>query len=102
MLRKVETVQSWSVWIRVTMTAVAVVATYLLQISLERNMPGEPFLLFFLVVLSATFAFGAIAGFVGVAMTTALSIPFFEPKGSFALHLAADLAEIEVYAILAS
>ena len=35
-------------------------------------------------------------------MTTALSVLFFEPNGSFALHHAADLAKVEVYAVLAS
>jgi two-component sensor histidine kinase len=84
------------------MTGAAVVAAYLLQIPLERQIPGEPFLLFFLVVIGVVFAFGANTGFVGVAMTTALSIPFFEPTGSLALHHAADLVKVEVYAILAT
>ena len=102
MLREVEAILRWSLWIRVTITGAAVVATYLLQIPLEREIPGEPFLLFFLVVIGATFAFGANAGFVGVAMTTLLSFHFFEPIGSFALHHAADLVKVEVYAILAT
>jgi two-component sensor histidine kinase len=102
MLRRVEAVQRWSLWIRVTLAGVAVVATYLLQIPLERDIPGEPFLLFFLVVLGVTFAFGTTTGFVAVAMTTVLSIRFFEPNGSFALHHAADLVKVQVYAILAT
>jgi two-component sensor histidine kinase len=102
MLRKFEAAQCWPLWIRVAITAAAVVATHLLQIPLERDIPGEPFLLFFLVVIGATLAFGARAGFVGVALTTALSILFFEPFGSFALHHAADLIRVEVYALLAT
>ena len=35
-------------------------------------------------------------------MTTVLSFPFFEPTGSLALHHAADLVKVEVYAILAT
>ena len=102
MLRKVEAVRRWPVWIRVALTLVVIVAAYLLQIPLEREIPGEPFLLFFLVVLSATFAFGAITGFVAVATTTALSVPFFEPAGTFALDHAADLVKVEVYAVVAT
>ena len=94
MLRKVEAIQRWPLWIRVTATGVAVVATYLIQIPLEREIPGEPFLLFLLVVIGATLAFGATAGFVGVAMTTVLSIRFFEPNGAFALHHAVDLSRL--------
>jgi K+-sensing histidine kinase KdpD len=56
--------------------------------------------LFLLVVIGATFAFGATAGFVGVAMTTVLSIRFFEPTATFVLHHAVDLVKIEVFAIL--
>jgi K+-sensing histidine kinase KdpD len=64
--------------------------------------PGEPFLLFLLVVIASTLAFGASAGIVGVAVSTLLSIPFFEPIGSFALWHATDLIKIELYAVLAS
>ena len=102
MLRKVETILRWPLWIRVTVTGVAVAAAYLIQIPLEREIPGEPFLLFLLVVLGATLALGATAGFVGVVMTTVLSIRFFEPTVAFALHHAVDLVKIEVFAILAT
>ena len=102
MLRKVEAIQRWPLWIRVTATGVAVAAAYLIQIPLEREIPGEPFLLFLLAVIGATLAFGATAGFAGVAMTTVLSIRFFEPSAAFALDHAVDLVKIEVFAILAT
>ena len=76
--------------------------TCLFQLPIERHVPGEPFLLFLLVVIAATLAFGASIGFVGVGLTTLLSILFFEPVGSFALWHAIDLIKIELYAILAS
>ena len=69
---------------------------------MRQRQPGEPFLPFLLVVIGATFAFGATTGLVGVAMTTVLSIRFFEPTGSFALHHAVDLVKVEVFAILAT
>ena len=76
--------------------------TCLFQLPIERHVPGEPFLLFLLVVIASTLAFGASIGFVGVGLTTLLSILFFEPVGSFALWHAIDLIKIELYAILAS
>ena len=102
MLIKVEAIQRWPLWVRVTATGVAVAAAYLIQIPLEREIPGEPFLLFLLVVIGATLAFGGTTGFAGVAMTTILSIRFFEPTATFALHNAVDLIKIEVFAILAT
>jgi two-component sensor histidine kinase len=53
------------------------------------------------MVIASTLAFGPGAGFVGVGLTTLLSLPFFEPVGSFALWHATDLIKIELYAILA-
>ena len=90
----------WPFWWRVAVTAVAVFITYLVQIPLEHQVPGEPFLLFSLVVISATLAFGLQAGFLAVALSTLLSFPFFEPHGSFSLVRASDLVCIELYAIL--
>lgn len=92
----------WPLWSRFTITGAAILAAHLLQIPLEREIPGEPFLLFFLVVIGATLVFGASAGFFGVAMTTGLSVLFFEPSSSFVLHHAVDLVKIEVYVVLAT
>jgi two-component sensor histidine kinase len=101
MLQQLRAVQHWPLWIRLAITGVALAAAYLVQIPLERNVPGEPFLLFLLVVIGATLAFGARIGFVTVAVSTLLSILFFEPIGSFALYHASDLIGIELYAIVA-
>jgi two-component sensor histidine kinase len=102
MLTKVEAIQRWPLWVRLTMTGLAVAATYVLQIPLEPDVPGDPFLFFLLVTISATLAFGASAGVVGVVMTTLLSVRFFEPFGSLVPNHAADLIKIGVYAILAT
>jgi K+-sensing histidine kinase KdpD len=79
-----------------------VIAACLFQLPIEREVPGEPFLLFVLVIIASSFAFGASAGFVGVAVSTIFSILFFEPVGSLALAHATDLIRIEFYALLAS
>jgi len=97
---KIQATQHWPLWLRVAVTAVAVLIAYLAQIPLEHEVPGEPFLLFALVAISATLAFGSQAGFIAVGLSTLLSFPFFEPHGSFSLVHASDLISIELYAIL--
>jgi len=96
------TTQNWPPPIRLAATGAAVATSCLFQLPIERQVPGEPFLLFLLVVIASTLAFGVSAGFVSVALSTLLSILFFEPGGSFALWHAADLIKIELYAVLAS
>jgi len=101
--RKIRATQLWPLWLRILAAAVAIVVAYLVQIPLERQVPGEPFLLFFMVVISTTLAFGSSAGFTAVGLSTLLSIPFFEPMGSLvAFTHAWDLVKIELYALLSS
>lgn len=76
-------------------------AAYLFQLPIEREVPGEPFLLFLLVVIASTLAFGAGCGFLAAALSTIVSILFFEPAGSFVLWHAVDLIKIELYAVVA-
>ena len=45
-------------------------AAYLFQIPLERGWPGEPFLLFFLVVIGTALCFGARLGLTSAALST--------------------------------
>jgi two-component sensor histidine kinase len=99
---KVRAAQRLPLWCRVAITLTAIAAACLLQLPLEREVPGEPFLLFFLVVVVSTLAFGARVGFLAVGLSTLLSVFFFEPKGTLALRHAPDLIKIEVYAILAA
>jgi two-component system, sensor histidine kinase PdtaS len=98
--RKFQATQHWPLLWRVAVTVVAVIIAYLVQIPLEHHVPGEPFLLFSLVVISATLAFGSQAGLTAVGLSTLLSLPFFEPHSSFSLVHATDLISIELYAIL--
>src|SRR5262245_29695529 len=98
--RKIRAALHWPLRWRVAVTAAAVVIAYLVQIPLERHVPGEPFLLYSLVVIWATLAFGPQAGLVAVGLTTLLSLPFFEPYGFFSLVHATDLIGIELHAIL--
>jgi len=94
--------QRWPLWIRLATTGLTIVAVHLFQVPLERHVPGEPFLPFYLVVIASTLLFGASTGFVAAAMTTVLSVVFFEPFGLPVLDHAADLIRVEVYGLLAT
>jgi two-component sensor histidine kinase len=96
------TTQAWPLPIRLATTGIALATTFLFQLPLEREVPGDPFVLFLLVVIASTLAFGARVGFISVALSTLLSIMFFEPFGTLAIRHAADVIKIEVYAILAA
>jgi two-component system, sensor histidine kinase PdtaS len=90
----------WPLWGQIATTCAVLAVAYLFQHPLERSVPGEPFLLFLLVVISATLAFGSTAGFVAMGLSTFLSIYFFDPVDSLVLKHASDLIGIEVYAVV--
>jgi two-component sensor histidine kinase len=92
----------WPLSVCLAAAASAVVLACLFQLPIERHVPGEPFLLFLLVVIASTLAFGASAGFLTAALSTILSILFFKPLGSFVLWHAFDLIKIELYAVVAT
>lgn len=101
MVRKIGEIRGWPMWVRLALAGAALFATFLFQIPLEREVPGEPFLLFFLIVIGATLVFGRGVGLVTIGLSALLSIFFFEPFGSLAIWHAADVIKIELYAVLA-
>jgi two-component sensor histidine kinase len=100
MLQKLKAMRGLPLWVRFSLTGGALIAAHFFQIPLETEVPGEPFLLFFLIVIAATLAFGEGEGLFGVGLSTLLAATFFEPFGSIALHHAADLVKVELYAVL--
>jgi two-component sensor histidine kinase len=100
MLNKLLALHAWPFWLRLGVAGFAVGASYAFQIPLEREIPGEPFLLFFIVVIASTLAFGELLGLLACAASTVLSVNFFEPLESFTVYRAADLIKIEMYAVM--
>src|SRR5262245_30324961 len=100
MLGLLKAMRRWPLAARLAATTAGLALTFFFQIPLEAQVPGEPFLLFFLVVMAATLAFGQGVGLFAVALSTFLALFFFEPGGGLALHHAADLIRIELYALL--
>src|SRR5262245_50458632 len=80
----------------------ALSTAYFLQIPIETEVPGEPFLLFFAIVVGCSLVFGHITGFLAVAVSSLLSLHFFEPGGSIKIYHASDLIKVELYALFSA
>ena len=102
MLPLLTAIRRWPLWLRLGVVIAAVFCTYLFQVPLRADVPGDPFMLFLLVVLALTLAFGRNLGLCAAAMTAVLSTHFFEPGGTVNIHHAADLIRVELYLVLAS
>ncbi len=100
MLHKLLFLRAWPLWLRLSISGASLAAAYAFQIPAGKDIPGEPFLLFFIVVVISTLAFGELAGFLACGASAVLSIHFFEPIGTLSLSHAADLIKIELYAVM--
>jgi PAS domain S-box-containing protein len=100
-LEDLRAIQRWPLWIRLAIMGVGLGVAYLLQIPPERDWPGEPFLLFLLVVIGTTLCFGTRLGLISAALSVFLSLYFFEPVGSPMVRYASDQEKILFYAIIA-
>jgi two-component sensor histidine kinase len=101
MLKILQVARRWPAWLRAGLSTAAIAIALAAQLPIEKEVPGEPFLLFFIVVIASTLAFGERIGILAVVLTTLLSTLFFEPVGSLTLQLATDLIKVELYAIIA-
>ena len=102
MLHRLRTLRSVPLPVRLLVTGAAVGLVCAFQLPLEPDVPGDPFLLFFMVVMATAFAFGERVGFLAVGLTSLLAFFFFEPFGTLAIRHAGDLVRIELYAVLAA
>jgi hypothetical protein len=102
MLRCIIIARSWPVVVRIAIATTAVAAATTLQLPVEIEVPGEPFLLNFVVVVVSACVFGRTSGFVAVAETSIASALYFEPFYSLKLTHAIHLLAIEIYAVVAA
>ena len=100
-LQELRAIRCWPLWIRVALMWAGRGASYLVQIATLWDWPGEPFLLFLLVVIGTTLCFGTRLGLISAALSVFLSLYFFEPVDSPTLRYASDLNKISLYAIIA-
>src|SRR5258707_8242403 len=102
MLQWIKLARSWHVLVRVGLATIAVTATTGLQLPVEINFPGQPFLLYFVAVVASASVLGRTAGFVAVAETSMASLLFYDPAYSLKVTHTVDLLAIEIYAIVAA
>jgi K+-sensing histidine kinase KdpD len=102
MLRWITLARSWHPLVRIGIATIAVAATTGLQLPVEVNFPGQPFLLYFVAVVASASVLGRTAGFVAVAETSIASLLFYDPAYSLKVTHTVDLLAIEIYAVVAA
>ena len=63
MLNKLVALRAWHPWLRAGVSCICLGAAFACQLPIDTAVPGEPFLLYFIVVIISTLAFGEFAGF---------------------------------------
>jgi PAS domain S-box-containing protein len=102
MLRWITLSRSWHPLVRIGIATIAVAATTGLQLPVEVNFPGQPFLLYFVAVVASASVLGRTAGFVAVAETSIASLLFYDPGYSLKVTHTVDLLAIQLYAVVAA
>jgi PAS domain S-box-containing protein len=101
-LERIVLARSWRLLTRIGIATLCVAATTILQLPVEVDFPGQPFLFYFIAVVASASVLGRTAGFAAAAETTMASLLFFAPVYSLKLTHAVDLLAIEVYAVVAA
>jgi two-component sensor histidine kinase len=91
---------AWSQRVRWAITGAAVAAATFIQLPVSIDVPGEPFLLNYIVAATCTLAFGRSSGIFAIGASSVLSVLFFTPAFSLRINSAADLIAIEAYAAI--
>jgi hypothetical protein len=82
-LRSIAVVRSWPASVRIGIATTAGVAATAAQLPADIEVPSEPFLLNFVVVVASTCLLGRAPGVVTVAESTVASLLSFEPLYAF-------------------
>ena len=102
MLQLITFARSGHPLVRIAIATIAVAAATGLQMPIEINFPGQPFLLYFVAVVASASLLGRTPGFIAVAETTIASWLFYDPVYSLKVTHAVDLLAIQIYAVLAA
>jgi PAS domain S-box-containing protein len=94
--------RSWHPLVRIGIATIAAAATTGLQLPVEVNFPGQPFLLYFVAVVASASVLGRTPGYVAVAETSIASLLFYDPAYSLKVIHTVDLLAVEIYAIVAA
>src|SRR5258708_35471738 len=77
--------RSWHLLARIGIATTAVAAATALQLPAEANVPGEPFLLYYVIVVVSAGGFGRLPGLVAGGGTAHPSVLYFYSNYSFRL-----------------
>jgi PAS domain S-box-containing protein len=102
MLRWITIARSWHVVVRIGIATILVAAATALQLPVGADIPGKPFLLYFVAVVASASALGRTAGFVAMAETSIVSLFYHDPIYSLKVTRTIDLLAIEIYAAVAA
>jgi PAS domain S-box-containing protein len=102
MLRWITLARSWHVLVRIGLATIVVAVATALQLPVEADIPGKPFLLYFVAVVASASALGRTAGFVAMVETSFASLLYHDPVYSLKLTRTIDLLAIEIYAVVAA
>jgi PAS domain S-box-containing protein len=102
MLQWITLARSWHPIVRIGIATACVAAATGLQLPVLINVPGRPFLIYFVAVVASASVLGRTAGFVAVAESTLAALLFYVPTYLPKMTPAIDLAAVEIYAILAA
>jgi len=102
MLEWVTVARSWHLLIRFGIVTIAVIGATALQLPVTSDIPGKPFLLYFVLVLISASTMGRTAGFLAVGETAVASVLHLEPVYSLKLTRAIDLLGVEIYLAMAA
>ena len=97
MVPAIRKTSAWPLVVQFVFTLVVIGCGFLIQYPLGAQGVGYPFVSFLTCVFIVALMFGRPSGFLAVAISSFLSLPFFAPGGSIQF----DLLEIELYAGLA-
>jgi PAS domain S-box-containing protein len=102
MLQWIILARSWHPIVRIGIATACVAAATGLQLPILVNIPGRPFLLYFVAVVASASVLGRTAGFAAVAESALAALLFYEPTYLPKMTRAVDLAAVEIYALLAA
>jgi PAS domain S-box-containing protein len=102
MLQWIILARSWHPIVRIGIATACVAAATGLQLPVLVNIPGRPFLLYFVAVVASASMLGRTAGFAAVAESALAALLFYEPTYLPKMTRAVDLAAVEIYTLLAA
>jgi two-component sensor histidine kinase len=102
MVSAVRATSRWPLYVQLACAVLGTLACFIIQLPIESRSFGDPFAVFLSCAFIIALLFGRVSGGTAVLLSSILSSLFFEPLGLPHLMRAIDLAQIEIFALLAT